>query len=277
MTEISVPESLTVPEAPADPTSRLVDNIHAIGDTLRENAVLADKQRVLPDTTVEVLRSVGALDISTLRRYGGYEAGARTLLEVARAVGFYDPAAAWVTVISNGSVMLANRFDDDVLDVVFAEGTVPMASVFASPQGEAIRDGAGYRVSGEWPFSSNIMHSAWAIGILTVKDAPDAEPYTGFALFRRDEFTIKGTWYTIGMRGAYTIYKHQADSGAFVQGLGAASMKIDTALLQLRRAADAIDAAAAGTTPMPLDERARYRGGIGHSGYCLVEAMNDLV
>ena len=348
----TVVSTVPVTAPSSDVTAALVERIHAVGPTLRENAVLADKNRVLPDASIAALESSGALNISALRRYGGYEGGARMLLEAGRAIGRYDPAAAWVTVISNGSVMLANRFDDELLDVIFAAGAVPMASIFASPQGTAAREGGGYRVNGEWPFSSNIMHSKWAIGILTVREAGDAEPVIAFAVFQKDEFWVKDSWYTIGMRGTgsntmivedrwipanrlvsferlmgdgferdprqsfgrrltphltmsttimspllgaaeaglglvrdkahnrgitYTNYKRQVDSGAFVHGLGAASMKIDTALLQLRRSADAIDAAAAGTTAIPLAERARYRGGVGHAGHSLVESMTDLV
>jgi alkylation response protein AidB-like acyl-CoA dehydrogenase len=273
------------------------------------------------------------------------------LLEAARTVGLYCPAAAWVTVISNGSVMLANRYDDALLDDIFADGPVRMASIFASPQGTAVPEGEGWRVSGEWPFASNSMHSEWAIGILTVSDPDEDAPRIGFALIRRGEYWVKDTWYTIGMRGSgsntmvaedlwiprnriitfeqlmgkgiesdasvtfgrrlsphltmsttiqapalgaayaaleyvtelshkrgitYTNYKRQIDSGAFVQGLGAASMKVDSARLLLERSAAAIDHAATGTTPLPLTDRARHRGGIGHAGHELVEAVNDL-
>lgn len=346
---------ITATEAPpASVTAGIVEKIHAIGPLLRENAVLADRNRVLPQQSIDALEESGALRIAALRRYGGYEGGASMLLEVARTVGFYDPAAAWCTVISNGSVMLANRYGDDLLDEVFADGPVRMASIFASPQGTAVPDNGGWRVSGEWPFASNSSHSEWAIGILFIKDAheqPGTAPRIGFAMMRRGEYEVKDTWYTIGMRGSgsntmatdnlwlpqnriitfeqlmgpgcerdpaatfgrrltphltmsttiqapslgaaagaldfvtekaqtrpitYTNYKRQIDSGAFVQNLGHVSMKIDSARLLLERSAAMIDAAAAGTEPMPLEDRARNRGGIGHAGHELVNAVNDM-
>ncbi|MCG2624808.1 hypothetical protein LVY72_23240 [Arthrobacter sp. I2-34] len=340
---------------PAELIAELVGRIHAIGPLLRENALLADKTRVLPQATVDALEETGALRIAALRRYGGYEGGASMLLEVARTVGYYDPAAAWCTVISNGSVMLANRYEDDLLDQIFAAGPVRMASIFASPQGTAVPENGGWRVSGQWPFASNSSHSEWAIGILFLKenvDGPeDAAPRIGFAMMKRGEYEVRDTWYTIGMRGSgsntmvaedlwlpqnriitferlmgdgfekdpeatfgrrltphltmsttiqasslgaaaaaldyvtekaqtrpitYTHYKRQIDSGAFVQNLGQASMKIDSAKLLLQRSAAMIDAAAAGTEPMPLADRARNRGGIGHAGHELVDAVNEL-
>lgn len=86
--------------------------------------------------------------------------------------------------------------------------------------------------------------------------------------------------YTAGLankRGiTYTHYTKQSDSGAFVQNLGATSIKIDGARLLLERSAAAIDRAASGHEPMPLEQRARHRAGIGHAGHELVAAMNEL-
>lgn len=350
---ISAGNRLTVSAAPSrEETARLVAQVHAIGPLLRENAVVSDRNRLLPQSSVDALEEADVWRISTLKRYGGHEGGAAMLLEVARTVGYYDPSAAWCVVISNGSVMLANRFGDEVLDEVFADGPVKAASVFAQPQGTATPDGDGWRITGKWPFASNVGHSEWALGILFIQGVPSANtPQIGFVLMRRDEFEVQDTWFTIGMRGSgsntmvtenlwvpknrvitfeqlmgngpeqdpdatfgrrltphltmstsiqspslgaayaaldytsgvagkrgitYTHYQRQIDSGAFVQNLGAASVKIDGARLLLERSAAEIDAAAAGIVPLPLERRALHRGGIGHAGHELVEAVNDL-
>lgn len=350
---VSTSDRVIVHRPPSrEETARLVERVHQIGPVLREHAAVADRDRVLPRETVAALESADVWRISTLKRYGGHEGGASMLLEVARAVGQYDPAAAWCVVISNGSVMLANRFGDDLLDEVFADGPIKAASIFAQPQGTATPDGEGWRITGKWPFASNSSHSDWALGILFIKEneaAPSQQ--VGFVLMRRDEYAIQDTWFTIGMRGSgsntmvtenlwvpknrvitfeqlmgnapeqdpratfgrrltphltmsttiqapslgaacaaldyttdlsgkrpvtYTHYKRQVDSGAFVQNLGAASIKIDGARLLLERAAAEIDAAACGTVPMPLERRARHRAGIGHAGHELVDAVNEL-
>ena len=343
---------LIVSQAPShEETAGIIERIHQIGPLLREQAIIADRNRMLPQASVDALDSTGAWDISTLKRYGGYEGGAAMLLEVARTVGYYDPSAGWCVVISNGSVMLANRFSDAVLDEVFANGPIKSASIFAQPQGTATPDGDGWRVTGKWPFASNSNYAEWALGILFIKENDTDAPRIGFALMRRDEFEIQDTWFTIGMRGSgsntmiaenlwvpkdrvitfedlmgdgpekdpnatfgrrltphlamsttiqapslgaayaaldytnelsnkrgitYTHYKKQSDSGAFVQNLGAASVKIDGARLLLERSAAEVDAAAAGNIPMPLPLRARQRAGIGHAGHELVDAVNDL-
>lgn len=335
----------------AEQVEELVGRIHEIGGLLKENATVSDKQRDIPDSTFEALDEAGALKISALKRYGGYEGGARMLLEAARTIGLYDPAAAWVTVISNGSVMLTNRYSEPVVEQVFGEGPVPMASIFNSPMGKARWEDGGWRLSGDWPFASNCLRSQWAVGLLNVEADRHGDSWMGFALMKRSEFSIKDTWYTIGMRGTGsntmvaediwieeerlvpfeqligsaqesdpeatfgvritphltmsttiqapnvaaaqaaldyvagranskgitgTPYSPATQSSAFVQTLGSASQRIEGAQLLLQRAADAVDAAAAGTEPMPLQVRARHRGGIAHAGHEVVEAVNDL-
>ncbi|PAT31906.1 acyl-CoA dehydrogenase [Vandammella animalimorsus] len=358
MTDVTAThQRLIVTQAPVpDATAELIERVHQVGARLREQAVIADRERDLPLASVEALEQADVWRISALKRYGGYEGGARMLLDVARTVAYYDPAAAWCVVISNGSVMLANRFGDAVLDEVFANGPIRAASIFAQPQGTATPDGDGWRITGKWPFASNSSHAEWALGILFIQDSEAAPanqtvPQVGFVLMHRSEYRLEDTWFTIGMRGSgsntmatenlwvprdrvitfeqlmgpgmeqdgsatfgrrltphltmsttiqapslgaayaaldhvvelagkrgitYTHYKRQIDSGAFVQNLGMVSAKVDGARLLLERAADAIDAAACGVVPMPLEYRAAHRGGIGHAGHELVDAVNDL-
>lgn len=201
------PERATTPstdwiDPKSDQTAEILAKIHEIGPMLREHAPEADRNRVISDEVIEAIKSTGAWKISTMARYGGYEGGARMLFEVARTLGYYLPAAGWITTISNGSVMLTNRFDDEVLDELFTGNpSLGMASVFASPSGTAKRDGDGWRVTGSWPFASNIMHSEWALGILNIEAAEGEEAGLGFALMHRDQYQIKDTWHVVGMRG----------------------------------------------------------------------------
>ncbi|MGP9034629.1 hypothetical protein ACT17S_16380 [Glutamicibacter mysorens] len=198
---IIAPTTDTASAAPGmDIVDAMVARVHSIGDILSKNATTADAKRLVPQESVDELKKIGAFNISRLQRYGGYEGGARMLMEVARAIGYYCPASAWITVISNGSVMLANRFDYEILDQIFAtEEPVLMASMFSSPQGKATRVENGWLVNGKWPFSSNIMSSEWSIGILKTED--NGKESVGFAILPKDQYTTEDTWFTIGMRG----------------------------------------------------------------------------
>ena len=333
-------------------TEALVARIHEIGPLLQQNAARADRERRVPDECVEALSSIGALKINTPKRFGGYEGGARMLFEAASTIGYYCPNAAWISVISNVSVMLPLRFPKGVIERLWA-GAEPlrMSSVIVTPGSTAVRDGEGYRVSGEWPFASNIFHAQWALGVVSIKETPQSEPELGYAILSKDQYSIKDTWHTIGMRGTgsntfvakdqwvpadqvvragamlgpdlegsadasflqrlapvsmfptvivsgplgaaraaldltvqaaakrpvtYSKYMPQNTSGAFAQGIGAVSAKIDTAAIFLGRACDTIDEAARRTVPMSQTTRAGIRNDIAHATQNLADAMNDI-
>ncbi|SDG07054.1 Acyl-CoA dehydrogenase [Celeribacter baekdonensis] len=335
-----------------DITQEIIAKVHAIGPILRDNAVETDKGRRVTQASLDALETTGVFGINSLAQNGGFEGGARMLLDVTSTIGMYCPSSAWISVISSVSAQLAMRFPDTAWNRVYAGGKpVRMASVIVNSGNTARREGEGYRINGEWPWGSNILNSEWAIGALDVYEAEGADPTPGYVLLHKDSFTIKDTWYSIGMRGTgsnnfiakdilvpadqiasvgtilgpefemsgeahflqrltpvsmfptviisgplggakaaldyviaaagkrpitYSKYHPQNTSGAFVQSIGAAKAKIDTAEMSLQAAADLIDAAALGTEPLSMADRARVRNYGAHATANLCEVMNDL-
>ena len=182
-----------------------------MGPLLREDQAQADRERRLPQSSVRALESIRAFSISTPLQYGGFGAGARMLVDVAREIGRWSASAAWLTVVSNGSAMIATRFPDSAVARVFADGPPRMASIAPPPsQPQLEPEGDGARVSGRWPYASNIHHSAWAWGSIAGGPTAEAEPQV--ALFSRDDWTVEETWFTVGLRGtgSDTMVVHDA-------------------------------------------------------------------
>lgn len=193
---------MTGPASEHAVTERLISQIHEIGPLLRDHAAQADRERRVPQSSIDALEAIGVFRINSPRAHGGFEGGARMLLDVTSTIGSYCTNAAWLSVISSVSTMLTLRFPASVQQRVFSGSTPPrMSSVIVSPHGSAVREGEGYRVSGEWPFGSNIFHAEWAIGVVPVTEAPGTEQQPGYVLLHKDQYTIKDTWHTVGMRG----------------------------------------------------------------------------
>ncbi|MCW4467216.1 acyl-CoA dehydrogenase family protein [Glutamicibacter sp. MNS18] len=187
---------------PRTSITEVIERIHEIGPLLRSNAIAADRDRRVPDESMDALEAAGAFSLLIPERFGGLGAGAADLVDVARLIGRFDPAASWVTVISNGSAMLALRFPQTSIDRIFGSGRpVRMSSIIVSQGGHAVREADGYRISGKWPFASNSLHAQWAVVVVPIQQTPDGEAVPGYALVREDQWEVLDTWQTIGMRG----------------------------------------------------------------------------
>jgi 3-hydroxy-9,10-secoandrosta-1,3,5(10)-triene-9,17-dione monooxygenase len=181
--------------------TRVLDAVARCGPQLRANSTVADHERRLPASSLELLTSAGALALTTPTEHGGLGLGTRAVVDVARSIARWCPAAAWETVISTVSVMLATRFPAGARARVFGNGAPVMASIIPPPADPTIRrDGDGYRVSGRWPYASNIYDAEWAIAMLPLP-SEDGQPQRAFGLFKAADWAVEDTWFTVGMRG----------------------------------------------------------------------------
>lgn len=187
--------------APAD-SADVMERIREIGPLLQANAAAADTDRRVKDESIDALEAAGAFSLLVPERFGGLGAGAVSLVDAARLIGRFDPAASWVTVISNGSAMLSLRFPETAVERVFGSGRpVRMSSIIVSQGGQAVREGRGYRINGKWPFASNILHAEWAVVVVPLAESEHSDPIPGYALVHKDQWEVLDTWHTIGMRG----------------------------------------------------------------------------
>jgi alkylation response protein AidB-like acyl-CoA dehydrogenase len=67
------------------------------------------------------------------------------------------------------------------------------------PLGTATPDGAGYRITGRWPFVSGCLHAGWhALG---VRLRGDDSPHRPLAFVHPDDVQVLDTWNSWGLRG----------------------------------------------------------------------------
>ncbi len=170
---------------------------------LREHAAWAEENRVLHDAVIEGLAEAGMFRLRTPRRYGGYECGARTLVDVAAELGRGDGAAAWVTSVYWIPTWMACMFPDAVQDEVFATPDVRVCGTL-SPGAMAVPADGGVVVNGKWGFISGARHSQWQ-EIIAIYAGPDAEPYPVVALVPMADLQIVDDWHASGLSGTGSV------------------------------------------------------------------------
>jgi 3-hydroxy-9,10-secoandrosta-1,3,5(10)-triene-9,17-dione monooxygenase len=104
------------------------------------------------------------------RRYGGYEAGVPTSLDVMTAIAQGDGATAWVTSLANHSAWDLGLCSTRVQDEVFGANADSLVCGSLAPAGTAVAVDGGVRLSGRWGYVSGSLHAQWAVLGVNVED-----------------------------------------------------------------------------------------------------------
>lgn len=174
-----------------------------LAPVLRKNAAWSEENRRVHDETIEALAGAGMFRLRTPTRYGGYEAGARTLVEVATELGRADGSASWVTSVYWIPTWMAGLFPDEVQDEVFSTPDVRVCGTL-SPTATAMPADGGVTVSGKWGFISGALHSQWQ-EIIAILVPSEGEPYPIMALVPLSDLLIVDDWDTWGLRGSGSV------------------------------------------------------------------------
>ncbi|MCN0151982.1 acyl-CoA dehydrogenase family protein [Salinispora arenicola] len=182
---------------------QLVERASQIAPTLKKNASWTEENRRLHDETIEALADAGVFRLRVPKRYGGYEADTRTLVEVGAVLGQADASPSWVASVYWIPTWMAGLFPDEVQDEVFATPDVRICGTL-SPSAMAAPAEGGIVVNGKWGFMSGAHHAHWQ-EIVAVLVTPDSQPLPVLALVPMSELQIVDDWQTSGLRGTGSV------------------------------------------------------------------------
>lgn len=181
----------------------LVQRAGELAPLLKKNAAQAEEDRRLQDETIEALAGAGLFKLRVPKRYGGYEADTRTLVEVAAELGRADGATAWTASVYWIPTFMACLFPDSVQDEVFATPDVRICGTL-SPSAFAAPAEGGIVVNGKWSFVSGARHAHWQ-EIIAVQPTPDGQHLPVMALVPMSDLQIIDDWDTAGLRGTGSV------------------------------------------------------------------------
>jgi indole-3-acetate monooxygenase len=175
---------------------RAVDAALPVVDEHRDEA---GRTRRLPDAVVTALRHTGINRLLLPAALGGLEAPVTDLMDVVERVSAVDGSTGWCAVIGTGSNVFSGYLPESGAREVFADPDQGSASVFA-PIGRLEPSPAGMRLSGRWPFVSNVLHSRWTCLGATLQRDGVVDPTVRLAFVPVAGLTIEDTWDVAGMR-----------------------------------------------------------------------------
>lgn len=201
---------VTVPERPeaAGVKREMTERAAKLVPVLKERAARADRERQIPDDTVEDIRSAGFLRIATPERFGGNGCDYNASFEVAMELGRGCGSTAWCASVWASHNWMLGQWPLEAQQEYFAEGPDTFCSSSFFPVGKLEPANGGYRLSGRWEFSSGADAGTWALLGAMGPDGPV------MVILPRSDYQVVDTWFVSGLKG--TGSKDIVVSEAFV-------------------------------------------------------------
>lgn len=165
-------------------------------EKLRPRAGAIEEARCVPDDVVEDLRACGFFRALVPARYGGLESCLLPLWESLSEVGEACCSTAWVTSLFASHSLIAAWFPVAAQDALWKDEPDTLIGSSLAPMGRLTPAAGGFKLSGEWSFSSGIDHAEWLL--LGARDA-DARSY--LVLVRANSASLTDDWQVCGLQG----------------------------------------------------------------------------
>ncbi len=205
-----------------DPTERLttiLENVRALGPTLRKRALEAERAGRHSDETIADLHAAGAFNIGSPAEFGGDELPVRQQLEVVSEVSKWDGSAGWTVWVAASTNWIPAGSGARVIEEVYGPDwigpRVAGSSHFPASRGRAKRVDGGWLVTGgPWTFGSD---SLWAPYTNLGCIAEEGEgPYLVAVQVPIDELRFLDDWQVAGMRATGSVSITLAGDELFV-------------------------------------------------------------
>jgi alkylation response protein AidB-like acyl-CoA dehydrogenase len=180
-----------------------LDVKRAIDATLplvRDRIQETDREHRLPDDLVDAVRRTGLNRVLLPTVMDGLQAPVVEVMDILERIATVDGSTAWCAMIGAGSNVFAGYLPESGARRVFADPGQGSASMFA-PAGRLTGGSGRLRLSGRWPFASNVLHSVWiALGALA--EGPQGlDPRVRIVFVETSALSVEKTWDTSGLRG----------------------------------------------------------------------------
>lgn len=168
---------------------------------IAERADKVDESRRVSEQVIRELGDAGMFAMLQPKRYGGAECNPAHFYETVRAISGVCGSTGWLASVLGVHPWHLALFDDRAQrDVWGHDNSVLLSSAYA-PVGRLTPVDGGYRLSGDWHFSSGCEHASWALlGAMVV--GTEGRPVDFLTvLVPRSDYRIHDVWDVVGMRG----------------------------------------------------------------------------
>jgi alkylation response protein AidB-like acyl-CoA dehydrogenase len=168
--------------------------------TIDANAAKS-KDEPVPMETIDALVQAGLFGAMAPRDVGGHELSLLEALDVFAEVARADGSAGWCLMAGASAAAYFGAYCPDAfVKKMFADGTPLVAGQFA-PNGTAVREDGGYRLTGNYQFGSGLHYAAWvgAGFLVPPPGGSDAPTLYLFGVMPVEQVELRGNWDVLGL------------------------------------------------------------------------------
>ncbi|MBY0510715.1 MAG: acyl-CoA dehydrogenase family protein [Rhodospirillaceae bacterium] len=180
----------------------LIARARAMIPALKARAAQAEADRKVPAETIAEMKEAGFFNVLKPRRWGGYEMDPQVFYEVQMALAEGCMSTAWVYGVVGVHPFELGLFPLKAQEDVWSKDDTVLMSSSYQPVGKVERVDGGFRLSGQWGFSSGSDHCQWVLlGSMIPPTEPGGPPDMRTFLLPRSDYKIIDNWHTFGLKG----------------------------------------------------------------------------
>jgi alkylation response protein AidB-like acyl-CoA dehydrogenase len=198
--------SAQAPQQDVPSADELIARAKKLAPKLRERAVKAERDREIPQESVDEYIAAGLIHVLQPKRWGGYEHDHEVAFDIAVELGRSTcTSSAWVlNYLADHAAILAH-FPEEAQHDVWSKNNAACIATSAAPTGKVTVVPGGYRLDGRWSWCSGLRHSQWImIGGLAFREGED-HPDMRLYLVPVSEVKQDDTWFCAGLRATGSI------------------------------------------------------------------------
>ncbi len=189
-------------------SSVYLDRARELRSLINENAAKADGLPI-PQETINALIDAELHKVMVPAAVGGIEIPVNECIDIWAEIARADGSVGWCLMASCAATAYFGAWcPDEHVEQMFADG-VPLSAGQFAPNGTAVPDGSGYRISGRYSFGSGINHAQWAGAGVFTEEFDGADPRFLFAIYPAEKAQVTGNWEVMGLQGTasydYTV------------------------------------------------------------------------
>jgi 3-hydroxy-9,10-secoandrosta-1,3,5(10)-triene-9,17-dione monooxygenase len=193
-----MPRSLNL--VSADARTAVLERARALVPVLAQRSPQTERERRVPDETIADFRRSGLFRVLQPARFGGLELDFSVFALITRELARGCGSSAWVYCVVEELSWVLATFPEEAQTEIWGEDPAALGCAALMPSGAGVKDGNGWRLTGQWQFLSGSDHASWVFLTAPCDDGKGGREIRNFFV-RASELQFIDDWHVIGLVG----------------------------------------------------------------------------